>query len=385
MRHGQSVSLFVRIAAVVVLALGAIGAVVAAESDADAEQKAADARFLDVVLRIDNPDLLKSEAIAAKLKGVLDRSRGTEKFLEVVRKLNLKDRSGDLMAMAVKKPGEQIGANAARLALKFGATEVFTKVIEGKDQKKAAAAISVLGNAGDKQAYELLGKLVVDSSKSKARRSAAVMALGRSVFGQRQLLKLASEKKLADDLHLVAGAMLSASPDAKIRQEAAKHLKMPKGQGNKSLPSVGELVKRSGNPKNGPAVFKKAQCVTCHKLGNEGVEFGPSLAEIGSKLSKEALYVSILDPSAGVSFDFEGYQIVTADGLDLVGYIISETDDQIVLKRQGGLNTPIKKDDIIEKNKMTQSLMPTNLQATITTAELVDLIEYLTTLKKKTK
>jgi len=353
--------------------------------DDTADQKADDTRFLEVVLRIDNPDLLNSPAIAAKLKGVLDRTKGSDKFLQVVEKLNLKKRSGDLLAMAVAKPNDQLGVNAASLLLKFQKADLFAKLIDGKDARKATAAISVLGNTGDKQAYEMLGRVVVDPKRSKPMRSAAVMALGRSVFGQRQLLALAVDKKLPADLHLVAGAMLSASPDAKVRQEAAKHFKMPKGQGNKSLPPVGELAKRQGNVKNGLAVFKKAQCVTCHKLGDQGVEFGPSLAEIGSKLPKEALYISILDPSAGVNFGFEGYQITTSDGLVLVGYIISETDDQIVLKRQGGLNTPIKKDDIIEKQKMTQSLMPTNLQAGMTTAELVDLIEYLTTLKKKNK
>ena len=373
----------IRIALIVLVTLTTTARLPADDTDDAEEQRAKDVSFLEVVLRIDNPDLLKTPAIQAKLKGVLDRTRGLDQFLEVIDKLQLKQRSDDLLAMAVAKPNAQSGVNAARLLLKFGQSAQLVKAINGKDTKRAAAAINVLGNSGDKKAYELLGAVIIDLKRAKFQRSTAVTALGRSVFGQRQILKLAVDGKLPKDLHLVAGASLSVSPDAKIRQEAAKHIKMPKGQDNQSLPPLSELVKRRGKVANGRAIFKKAQCITCHKLGAEGVEFGPSLAEIGSKLPREALYVAILDPNAGVNFGFEGYQVITADGLTLVGYIISETDEQIVLKRQGGLNTPIKKDDILEKKKLPQSLMPTNLQAGISTAELVDLIEYLITLKKK--
>ena len=49
---------------------------------------------------------------------------------------------------------------------------------------------------------------------------------------------------------------------------------------------------------NGKKVFLQS-CSVCHQVGSEGSSFGPALTQIGSKLTKDALYVSILHPDAG--------------------------------------------------------------------------------------
>ena len=59
---------------------------------------------------------------------------------------------------------------------------------------------------------------------------------------------------------------------------------------------------------NGKAVFQRI-CSTCHEVGDIGINFGPALSEIGGKLPKDALYTSIFDPNAGISFGFEGYEL----------------------------------------------------------------------------
>ena len=74
------------------------------------------------------------------------------------------------------------------------------------------------------------------------------------------------------------------------------------------------------------------QCRNCHKIAGQGKEVGPDLSEIGSKLTREALYVSILDPSAGISHNYEMYLIELASGNIVSGVIISRTDDAVVLK-----------------------------------------------------
>jgi putative heme-binding domain-containing protein len=79
---------------------------------------------------------------------------------------------------------------------------------------------------------------------------------------------------------------------------------------------------------------------------------------------------------------FEGWIISTNDGDDIDGMIASDAADQIVLRRAGGINTAIKKSEIKEKRQMKLSIMPENLQQQMTTQDLVDLVEYLSTLKK---
>ena len=69
------------------------------------------------------------------------------------------------------------------------------------------------------------------------------------------------------------------------------------------------------------------------------------------------------------------------DGNKAVGYVTSETDDSLSLRVLGGLTLDYKKSEILSKTALSQSLMTANIQATMSNNDLVDLVEYLTTLK----
>ena len=113
-----------------------------------------------------------------------------------------------------------------------------------------------------------------------------------------------------------------------------------------------------------------------------GKNVGPNLSEIGKKLSKEALWESMLFPSAAISHNFENWLVVDTDGNQFSGLLVSETDAAIELKDAKGLVRSIPKASIEEQKKQDISLMPADLQKTLTVAELVDVVEYLTTLKE---
>jgi putative heme-binding domain-containing protein len=113
------------------------------------------------------------------------------------------------------------------------------------------------------------------------------------------------------------------------------------------------------------------------------VDFGPALSEIGSKLAKEALYDAILNPSAGISFGYEGWEVKMKDGTTWVGMVASETDGELVLRVPGGVLQKCPKGEVVSRSKLTASLMTPNLHTVIAEPDLVDLVEYLTSLKKK--
>jgi putative heme-binding domain-containing protein len=149
------------------------------------------------------------------------------------------------------------------------------------------------------------------------------------------------------------------------------------------LPPVSELVKRSGDVAAGKHVFNTiGTCAKCHKVRGEGKEVGPDLSEIGSKLSKEALYVSILDPSAGISHNFETYTFLLADGSVQNGILVSQTDAEFQVKTAEAIVRKIPREEVEEFKKSTVSLMPADLQKLLTAQNLVDMVEYMTTLKK---
>ncbi|MCB0840385.1 MAG: hypothetical protein KDD99_27145, partial [Bacteroidetes bacterium] len=100
------------------------------------------------------------------------------------------------------------------------------------------------------------------------------------------------------------------------------------------------------------------------------------------KLSKEALYGSILQPSAGISFGYESYLFTLKDGTKSMGYIASETSEKVDLKMAGGIVNSIKKEDIQARELMDQSLMTEGLEKAMSQEELVDLVAYLSSLKR---
>ena len=165
-----------------------------------------------------------------------------------------------------------------------------------------------------------------------------------------------------------------------MRTEASTYLKLPAAKEGAPLPPIAAMVDKKGNAINGKEVFKTL-CLNCHVTNGEGVNFGPELSEIGDKLSREALYTSVLFPDQGISFGFEGYRLQLNDGSTAVGKIASETADKIDLQYMSTQQT-VAKENIMSRVKLESSLMPSSLQSSMSEQELIDLVEYLASLKK---
>ena len=145
------------------------------------------------------------------------------------------------------------------------------------------------------------------------------------------------------------------------------------------------MLTRPGDAAKGAATFRRQEvgCINCHRVNNDGVDFGPALSEIGTKLGKDAIYEALLDPSAGISFGFEAWQVEFKSGDEAYGLIVSETGDEIAMKDAKAILTRYQKSEIKSRVQSKLSIMPAGLQLTMSTQDLVDLVEYLASLKKK--
>ena len=114
---------------------------------------------------------------------------------------------------------------------------------------------------------------------------------------------------------------------------------------------------------------------------SHGTDFGPSLSEIGAKLSRGALYTAILEPSAGISFNYVGESIRLRSGSEATGIVVSETDSELTLRQAGGINSRYPKNEVASRNRLDVSLMPDGLERALTEQELVDLVEYMASLR----
>ena len=193
---------------------------------------------------------------------------------------------------------------------------------------------------------------------------------------------MAKAGELSGVLSQVAAVAIASCPWGDIRQGAADVLPMPKAKGGEKLPPVSDLVKRSGNAANGKAVFAGAgTCAKCHVVNGEGKAVGPNLSGVGAKLSREALYESVLAPSAAISHSYETYTALMEDGRSVSGLLVSQSPEQVVIRGADSIDVTLPAGEVEELVKQPVSLMPADLATTLSADELVDVVAWLETLR----
>ena len=258
---------------------------------------------------------------------------------------------------------------------------MYYKAIHG-DEKRAMATVTVLGLTADGHAVGLLIDPVKDAKVAIDIRRAAAKALGNIRYGSQELAKLAEESKVAPELKDVVAATLHGVQWGDIKEKAAKLYPLPPGKDSEVIPPLTELAKRNGDVANGRIVFNTSgTCNKCHIVNGIGRDVGPNLSEIGKKLSKQALFESILYPSAGISHNYEQWSVTTVDGQTFAGLQISSTDTETQIKDINALVKTFKAAEIEEKKQQSVSLMPADLQKVMSVKEMTDVVEYLATLK----
>ena len=313
----------------------------------------------------------------------LDDARGTDRFVSLVDKFRVTDRDAELVELAVERPDESAGVAAAASLLNRKQWDVLGKTLYGDDRDRALALTAALGRTGSGDAVGMLMPFVEQADWDGTRRRAAVAALGRSWTGREKLLVLAEKRQLPEELSPAVAAALHGVAWAGFEDRIEAVFPSPPGRDAAPLPPVNELAARRGDPLAGKLIYATTgTCIKCHVVDGVGKEVGPNLSEIGDKLGRDALYNSILYPSAGISHNYEMYTLVTDGGTVESGLKISESDSEVTLRTLEGIDRRFPTDEVLEMSRQDVSLMPADLQKLMTTRELVDVVEYLSTLKK---
>ena len=148
-------------------------------------------------------------------------------------------------------------------------------------------------------------------------------------------------------------------------------------QRNKAMTSLAGI--KGGNKENGKAVFRRV-CINCHKVYNEGMNLGPEMNGVAKRLDSYKLFESIIDPNAQVDDKYLSTLVVTDDGRSITGLLVSESPEELVIF-DGKEQKKIAVAEIDERMKLKQSSMPEGLAATLSPNELLDVVEFLRSLK----
>jgi putative membrane-bound dehydrogenase-like protein len=332
-------------------------------------------------LRHMDPSKIKINApLKGKLNEVLQAYKNQVEYVELVNSFDLQEKAPDLLALGLQVPDSTAGKEAIQTLMKWKRVDLFEAVIASgskQDQKSLIKTMQQL--MYDDKIILLMEGIALDTVRDLGIRQSAIRTFGGHGESEARLLTLAKTNQIPGELQDAARDVFQRIWRKDMREEAAKYIKLPATKDGTSVPDVAVLEKKSGDVNHGKEIFK-TQCIACHVVNGEGTDFGPGLSEIGDKLSKQAMYRSILYPDQGISFGYEGYSIKLNDGREVFGMITSETESEVEVKYLVD-KTILNKADIQSREQIGSSLMPSNLQALMTEQDLVDLVEYLMSLK----
>jgi putative heme-binding domain-containing protein len=290
-------------------------------------------------------------------------------FLEIVRKYGLKDQKDRLLGLAYQENDKRMASSAANTFTQLYGLSEIEKAMKASDPAKALAAIRKFGVVDSKEMAALLSKIWSSSTASTELKTAAMEEMKGS-NSEAVLWDFAKADKIPTELLPTAQKILMSTWNSNIRQLATEKY----GASQSASYDIPKLLAAKGTVENGKKLAS-GYCLNCHKIGNEGIDFGPALSQIGGKLSKEGLIKSIIYPSEGMGFGYETQLVKFKDGKEIRCIVNSKTENDLIVKLVGsGEQTIYKLSDIASVTQLNESLMPA---FPLSEEELVDLVNYL--------
>ncbi|HEV8541157.1 MAG TPA: c-type cytochrome, partial [Verrucomicrobiae bacterium] len=130
---------------------------------------------------------------------------------------------------------------------------------------------------------------------------------------------------------------------------------------------------------SGRQAFVDAQCLTCHRFGNDGGIVGPELTGVGSKYTPRDILESVIEPSKVINEQYQNHTAIMKDGDTISGRLVSQSNTEVILEtdRLNGTTEKIPSADLTELKPSALSPMPEGLVNSLTKDEIVDLVTYL--------
>lgn len=190
-------------------------------------------------------------------------------------------------------------------------------------------------------------------------------------------LRKAGEDTLAPEEKTELASLLTDAPAAAAKPK--KEYKFVREWKTADLADDLDAVGRGRSFERGRDAFAAAQCLQCHRFGNEGGAVGPDITAISSRFSRRDLLESMTEPSKVLSEQYLNTTVVKKDGDDVTGRLVEETDTKLVLvpDQIKGDKVEILKKDVQSRAASKLSPMPEGLINILTKEEILDLLAYM--------
>jgi putative membrane-bound dehydrogenase-like protein len=344
------------------------------------KEKASNSFYIAILNSINAKAVMANPEAYQQLEKVVASMEPDYQYIDLVNRFQVNSQKQRLYSLVKQLKGAGNGMDPAKSLFGLGAKSMLVKGLVSEPDSIRLNILESLRWIGTKESIDLIYKTAFSKGQSAAVRKAATSFIGNTEAGHDILFAALDSKKVPTSLIPAAVEGLGMSWKKSVRERSRKYLTADVMANGKPLPEINELIHMEGSMAKGKAVYK-SYCATCHKIGAEGMDYGPGLSNIGGKLTKEALYSAIIHPNIGISFGYEGYDIELKDGTKLSGIVGSKTETDISLRMVGGSSQNIRTSAIKSMTKLDYSIMPSGLAQSMGTEDLVHLVTYLKTLK----
>lgn len=144
----------------------------------------------------------------------------------------------------------------------------------------------------------------------------------------------------------------------------------------KRLPAV---AWDSGDAKRGQQLYEERMCHRCHSTSTR---IGPDLTGVASRLSREDLFIAILDPSRDISPTYLPKLLTTKSGTTYTGFLVYDAPTAKLVQTGPDTTVRLTGDEVTSVTDTRVSLMPTGLLNGLKDSEVADFYAFLKTLRK---
>lgn len=370
------------------------------------------------------PQTMRKEAIDAlstwTKPSVLDRVDGRYRG-EITREPNLiREKAFEPLFDLLKGQEESLRESAAnamgKLGIESGSEALLASVKQDKSSKVRIAAIQALAQMNSENTAKGIESALDDREKSvriagltlleqlelgvelkvkllteviekqtTEEKQTAIVALGKLPYSATKesfdaLIAKMDKKNIQSDVLLELSEAVENINDPGLKEKFTKSETAFWG-GNKLASYQSSL--NGGDAVKGKSLFLQSQtgqCMRCHAIDDMGGNVGPAMDGIASKLSRQELLESLIDPSKRIA---PGYGMLILDldnGHKISGILGKESQKDLLLQQGSKPDTLIQKSNVVER-KDAASSMP-DMIAILSRREIRDLVSYLSTLKE---
>ncbi len=122
-----------------------------------------------------------------------------------------------------------------------------------------------------------------------------------------------------------------------------------------------------------------AQCIRCHRFGNDGGPIGPELTGAASKYDGRSLLESILEPSKVLSEQYQNVTVWTKDGDSFTGRIIRENEESLFVETDplSGARESVARAEVERASRRPRCRDAGRVVNVLSREEILDLVAYL--------